>query len=239
MTSKTDIDAGVGGFAAVLNSRLAAQARVRKAIAAAWTAGGVAVAASLTGLGLAFALYGYSYLISIEPAGKEIVKALVIALENSKYKAVVSDDMNLAPNTEIRIAPAQKVGLEENTIVRLEPNSTVRVAGDLRVNMPQPSAEQLQLNSTSTNNELPFTSYTIFRSVPYASGEVVTGWNFELSDSLRPKAQYCYYTKNLDKGIAAKYTLAFDGSPNRPSPLAKLSFDFDGAIANCIWFSGA
>jgi hypothetical protein len=32
---------------------------------------------------------------------------------------------------------------------------------------------------------------------------------------------------------------AVNGYPRRPSPLVKTSFDFDGALANCIWFSGA
>jgi hypothetical protein len=209
----------LAGFTAVLNSRLEAEARIRRATAVAWTAGGFALAVSLIGLGFGSGFYGYSYLISVEPGGEEISKALAAAIEKSEFKAVVSGNMTIAPNTEIRIASGQKVSLEGNTTVRLEPKSTVRIVGDLRVSMPQPSPEQLQLNSTSANHELPFTSYTIFRSVPYASGEVVTGWSFELSDPLRPKSQYCYYNQNLGKGVAAKYTLAFDGSPNRPSPL--------------------
>ena len=105
--------------------------------------------------------------------------------------------------------------------------------------MPQPSKQQLQLDTTSKSEELPFTNYTIFRSVSYGSGEVVTGWHFDLSDTLRPKNQFCYYTQNVEKGLAAKYTIAVNASPLRPSPLAKLSFEFDGALAACTWFSGA
>src|SRR5262249_52159885 len=35
-----------------------------------------------------------------------------------------------------------------------------------------------------------------------------TGWRYDLSDTTRPKLQYCYYTQALDKGLSAKYTLA-------------------------------
>jgi len=53
---------------------------------------------------------------------------------------------------------------------------SVRVVGDLKIDMPQPSKQQLQLETTSASDELPFTNYTIFRSVNYDTGAVVTGW---------------------------------------------------------------
>jgi hypothetical protein len=148
----------------------------------------------------------------------------------------VSGTMSLSSNSELRLAQGQTVNLEENATVNVSPNSSVRVIGNLRVDVPQPSSQQLQLNVTGKNSELPFTTYTIFRSVPYASGEVVTGWDYELSDRQRPKSQFCYYGQNLDKGRSIKYVLAFDGVPQRSLPLDKI--DFDAAVGNCIWFSG-
>jgi hypothetical protein len=79
---------------------------------------------------------------------------------------------------------------------------------------------------------------TIFNSASFGQGTVVTGWGFELSDPTRPTYQRCYYEQVLDKGISATQTIAMDGLPRPPSRLAKVSFDFDGAVANCIWFSG-
>ena len=52
-------------------------------------------------------------------------------------------------------------------------------------------------------------------------------WNFDLEDPTRPKRQYCYYRQTVSKGKAIKYTIATDGTPNPPSPLAKLSFNFE------------
>jgi hypothetical protein len=85
---------------------------------------------------------------------------------------------------------------------------------------------------------LAFWGYTVFNTATFGSGTVVTGWSFDLSDTTRPTYQRCYYEQTLDKGIAATQTVAIDASPRRPSALTKLSFDFDGALANCIWFSG-
>jgi hypothetical protein len=121
----------------------------------------------------------------------------------------------------------------------LEPNSTVRAVGDLKLDNPQPTRQQLQIDTKTKNEILPFTAYTIFRNVSVPGGAVVTGWSYSLTDTTRPRGQYCYYTKKIDSGIAAKYTLAFDGHPQPPSAAAKLPIPFDEAVANCIWFSGA
>jgi hypothetical protein len=199
----------------------------------------VAISLCLAALGSAFAFYGYSYMLSVKPAAEEVAKALVDAIQRSELKTTVTGTMSLAPDSEIVLAPGQIVRLNEGATVKLDPNSTIRVVGDLKIDIPQPSKQQLQLDTMSkSGEELPFTNYTIFTDVKFGTGEVVTGWNYDLSDTLRPKQQYCYYGESLDKGLSARYTLALNGTPQRPSPLAKLSFNFDGAIANFIWFSG-
>lgn len=178
-------------------------------------------------------------MLSVKPAAEEVAKALVDAIQRSELKTTVTGTMSLAPDSEIVLAPGQIVRLNEGATVKLDPNSTIRVVGDLKIDIPQPSKQQLQLDTMSkSGEELPFTNYTIFTDVKFGTGEVVTGWNYDLSDTLRPKQQYCYYGESLDKGLSARYTLALNGTPQRPSPLAKLSFNFDGAIANFIWFSG-
>jgi predicted phage tail protein len=57
------------GFAAIINSRLAIEARIAKAVGFGWLCGGAAIASILTGLGVAAALYGYSFMLSVKPAG--------------------------------------------------------------------------------------------------------------------------------------------------------------------------
>jgi hypothetical protein len=227
----------VGGLATIINLRLADNARLARALAFAWFGGGLSIALLLTGLGLTLAFYGYSYTVSIRPAAEQTAKALADAFERTVLKTSVTGTMALAPNSELVLASDQKVRLDDGSMVKLDPSSTVRVVGDLKIDMPQPTKEQLQLGTKTQNDELPFTSYTIFRSVKFGSGKVVSGWKFDLADR-RPKCQYCYYSQDIDSNLSSSQTIGVNGSVQRPPPSAKLSFDFDAAAVYCEWFSG-
>jgi len=144
--------------------------------------------------------------------------------------------MALDPNSEVKLTPGQKVQLREGTVVKLDPNSSVRVIGELKI--PQPSKYQLQPEAKSATDELPFTSYVIFKNVKFGAGMVETGWSYDLTDTTRPQLQHCYYRQAIAEGLAGKITLALNGSPKAPSPLAKLPFKFEEALGNCVWFSG-
>jgi hypothetical protein len=237
MSPNTGDNSDLKGIAAAINSRLEADARLTSAMAFGWLCGGAAIAFTLSGIGLAAALYGYSHLFSVQPAADQAAKALVAALQNTELKTTVSGTMSLSPDSELKLASGQSVKLDERAIVKLDPNSSVRVVGDLKVDFPHPSQEQLQLETKSKNDELPFTSYTIFKNVAFGSGRVVSGWKFDLADN-RPKFQYCYYVENIAKGVSRNVTIALNGSPRPPSTAAKLSFNIEGAVTNCIWYAG-
>jgi hypothetical protein len=151
-------------------------------------------------------------------------------------KTTVSGTMSLSANSQLKLASGQTLKLEEGSTLKLDPNSSVHVVGDLK--MPQPSKQQLQADATPGGDELPFTSYMIFKTVKLGAGIVETGWYYNLSDTTRPRLQNCYYRQAFDEGLAGKITIASDGSPQPPSPLVKLPFKFEEALADCIWFSG-
>jgi len=238
MSSEPQDQPRLEGFAATLNSRIETQSRLSRAIGFAWVCAGGAIAALLVGFGAALALVGYSQVISIKPAAEETAHALVDAIQRTKLKTVVTGRMSLNPDSKLRLASGQTVKLEEGASVKLDPDSTVKVVGDLKVDVPQPSPEQLQTQTTSESDDLPFTDYTIFRSTIFGSGKVVSGWSYDLSDTVRPRFEYCYYAQSIERGLEAKYTLAINGSAHRPSDISKVKFNFDGAFANCFWFSG-
>jgi hypothetical protein len=225
----------LSGLAAVLNSRLSADARVARALSFAWFFAGAGVATLLTGLGLAAALVGYSHLVSIESAATQSAKALAAALERAQVQTTVSGTMALAPDTELKLASRQTVRLAEGATVKLDPSSTIRVVGDVK--MPQPSPRQLQAE-VRVGDQLPFTSYTIFRSVAFGGGTVQTGWNFDLSDTTRPRYQHCSYVQSLMRGAQVKDVIAINGVARQPPANVRNSYDFEGATRNCIWFSG-
>ncbi len=229
----------VAGLAAMINSRVAAEARVARAIGFAWLCGGALIASSLAGAGTAIAFYGYSYMISVGPAAEQVANALVESLERAQLNASVSGTMSLAPNSELMLNGKQVVKLDDGAIVKLDPKSSVRVVGDLKLDVPQPSRQQLQLDTMSRSDELPFTNYTIFKNVHFGGGEVVSGWNFDLSDTTRPKYQFCYYNQSVERGLGFRQIIAANRTPLRSPAPAKTRFDFDAAFLNCIWFSGA
>lgn len=115
---------------------------------------------------------------------------------------------------EVRLAPNQVVGLAPDAILWLEPNASVRVVGDLKTQVLQRSKMQLQLDNGAPANV--FTRYTIFRNVIFGSGIVVTAWSYDLSGSIRPKAQYRYYQQQLQRGLAVKYVFSIDGAHRPP-----------------------
>src|SRR5262245_51409747 len=110
----------VASFAAVINSRLAAEARVAKAIAFGWFCGGMAIALCLTGFGFAAAFYGYSSMLSVKPAAEQTAKALVDAFERAQLKTTVSGVVSLSPDAELRFAKNQTIKLHEGTTVGLD-----------------------------------------------------------------------------------------------------------------------
>jgi len=237
MTSN-DQNNTVGGLAAAINSRLASESRIARAKSFVWLCAGAAIGSCLGGVGCVLAFLGYSHVASVRPAAELIAKALVSALQQTKMKTIVSGRMSLSPDSEIKLAAGQSVLVSENNIVKLAQDSSVQIVGNLKIDAPQPSREQLQLDTKSKSDESVFTNYTIFRDVSYEKGHVVTAWHYDLSDTRRPKSQTCYYTESIERGLSAKYVLAIDDSPRRPSPLTRVSFNFEGALASCTWFSG-
>jgi hypothetical protein len=149
-------------FAATINSRLGAEARIASAVAFGWQCGGYAVALALTSMGIMFAFYGYSFMISSKPSADYAAKAIAEALQRAELHTSVKGIMELKPDSEVSLAPGQSVQLSSEPL-KLDPASTVRVVGDLKVDIPQPSKQQLQLDATSAANDVSFTRYTIFR----------------------------------------------------------------------------
>jgi hypothetical protein len=236
MTTHFDEQVDVSSLAAMINSRLAAEARIARAAAFVWVCAGAAIALVLAGLGSTLAFLGYSRIISVSSAAELVGHALVNALEHSKLTTTVAGTMSLAPGVELKLASNQRVSLNDGATVKLAENSSVRVMGNFHV--PQPSTQQLQLENRGKSSELPFTNYTIFKEVEFGKGYVATGWNYDLSDTVRPKSQICSYKEIRVQGLTAQYTIAVNNAPQRPSALTKPTFDFDEALKNCIWFSG-
>src|SRR5262249_13308475 len=143
----------IAGLAASINSRLKAEAMVAKAIGFGWICGGVAISSCLTAAGALLAFWGYSYVISTRPAADLTAKALVDAIRRAELKVRVTGNMSLSPNSELSLASGQIITIDDSATVKLDPRSSVRVVGDMKLDIPQPSKQQLQLETRSGSKE--------------------------------------------------------------------------------------
>jgi uncharacterized membrane protein YraQ (UPF0718 family) len=112
VTTHLNDQTDVSGLAAMINSRLAADARISRATAFLWFCAGTAIALTLAGFGAALALLRYSRTITVAPAAELVARALVNALEHTKLTTSVTGNVSLAKGSELKLASNQNVSLK-------------------------------------------------------------------------------------------------------------------------------
>lgn len=55
------------------------------------------------------------------------------------------------------------------------------------------------------------TNVTVFKTLPYSDGQVVSGWVFPSGNAKTPSWQYCYYIRDTDEGNSNRQDLGKDG----------------------------
>ena len=193
-------------LASAVNARIKSDARLLSARAALYRLTGIGILCALTGAGIGAAFYGYSY---------------------------VSDPTFPTVKVANTVAEAlSKVTLKTEGVVKLDPDSVI---GGGRPEIPTPSAAQLGAGATPDSKAAVLTNFTVFKNVPYGSGQVVTGWNFSSSEQKNPNHQYCYYSEQIDG--TSKVTIDL-GENGRALPQAKARTNVDPTVAytNCVWF---
>ena len=242
-------------LAAAVNARMAADSRIVNAKAALLRLAGVGALITLTGVGVAAALFGWSLVKDERPSADKIADALVRALDRTTIKA--AGEFRLAPGSSVRLDNAT-VALDPNATVRvgeplkLDPAATVRLdpeprnqggqevaqSGSQQGTQPRPTPAQLRQDAKAGSGARPVTNYTIFKSVTLGQGSVVTGWSFTSSEQAAPTRQYCYYVQDVgsDVGSQFKVDVAIDG---QMLPILKpRGFELAAAAASCTWFDG-
>jgi hypothetical protein len=199
-------------LASAVNARIKSDARLLNARATLYRLAGVGLLCALAGAGIGAAFYGYSYTNDPTYPTAKVANAVAEAL--------------------------QKVTFKTEGTVKLDPESTL-AAGGPRSEIPTPTPAQLGAGAQPESKAAVLTNFTVFKNVPYGSGQVVTGWNFTSSEQKNPTHQYCYYSEQIDG--TSKVTIDL-GENGRALPQAKARTSVDPAIAysNCVWFkSGA
>lgn len=193
-------------LANAVNARVRADARILNAKAAFWRLSGWALVCAMIGIGAGAAIAGWTYGRGPAIEADQIARAVAEALKTVTFKT--EGTVKLDP--EARIAAAQPA-------------------------MPRPSEAQLGEGQKPASQAAVNTAFTVFKNVPYGSGQVVTGWNFGSSDQKAPTHQYCYYSEQLDGGSKITVDLGENGRQN-PAARARGAMDPAAAYANCVWF---
>jgi hypothetical protein len=219
----------------VAKTRLTAATQLEKAKATLWHFGGAGLLAAMAGMGIGLACFGYSYVADGRVQAQKMADAMVQALERAKL--TTTGELRLAAGSTVGLAPGGQVALAPNAVVRMDPSSTVRVAGNVNAD-PNPVTPPPPVQAVPSPQNKIVTQYTVFKSVLFDKGKVVTGWSFGNSTEISPATQYCYYEEPSVDTVRVRTNLGTNGKMLdnlKPRP----GLDLIGAFNNCTWFSDA
>ncbi|MET4374802.1 hypothetical protein ABIA99_007534 [Bradyrhizobium sp. LB12.1] len=206
---------------------IAGQSFFRKSI-------GVGLAGLCGGLAVAAAFVGYSYVADSRTTADKIAAAISKSLSQVELRGQAVGNIDIHPS-EIRLAPDQKVALSQDSRLKLDPSAKVKAEGSMRIQLPTISAMSAQSTPKIAPKAQPITNYTIFKSVPFQTGTVSTGWRFLTSTQKEPTSQYCYFTERGDSSdVSFKIDIGDDGIMTKDKVPPK--FDLTSAFARCVWF---
>jgi hypothetical protein len=218
-----------------VRSRIAADGFLIAGQAAFWRLVGVGLIAFGVGSTVGIGFYGYSFVTRNGENLSALSSTFSKALSDVQLHATAQGTVQLQPS-ELKLAKGQMVSLDGNSRVLLDPTSKVLADGELRVQAPTISVPQ---NATprSTPNKVPnISNFTVFKTVPFGKGDVMTGWIFLTSAQKSPTQQYCYYTENAETpGLNVSLDLGDDERPDTPKTVPK-GFDLGEAFSRCVWF---
>ncbi|GJD52379.1 hypothetical protein OPKNFCMD_5144 [Methylobacterium crusticola] len=194
-----------------VNGRLRAEARIANARAFLFRALGFGTFVALAGLGLGGAFYGYAAMNDVRGASDKLAAALTTALNDVTLKT--KGEVTLTDNT---------LKLDGAPPARGRPDVSALTGNQGKSEAPASAAVR--------------TSFTVFKTVPFLDGSIVTGWNFK-GDEAKPEKQYCYVTRPQTFGDGAtsnQTTVAIDGEV-LPQP-ARSEVNFSVIARSCVWF---
>ena len=198
----------------------------------------------LTGLGLilfgigaatGIGFYGYSYVARNSENLTTLSATFSKALAEVQLRATAQGTVELEPR-EISLAKDQTISFDRNSRLLLDPTAKVLVDGDIRVQTPPTISVPQAVPQRSGSRAPTITNFTVFKTVPFDKGTVVTGWNFLTSSQTSPTEEFCYYTEHAETpGVNLDLRLGNNRKPETPKTVPK-NFDTGAAFNRCVWF---
>jgi hypothetical protein len=196
---------------------------------------GVAVFGLGTAIGLGF--YGYSFVRRNTDNMPNLLAAFSNALADAQLHATAEGTVQIEPR-EIALAQDQTISLERNSVVILDPAAKVQVDGEVKIQAP-PTISIPRATTQPSATAPTITNFTVFKSVPFEKGTVMTGWKFLTSSQKSPTEEYCYYSVDTaGPGVGVVLNLGDNQKPDIPETVPA-NFDIAAAFDKCVWFRGA
>jgi hypothetical protein len=197
-----------------------------------------ALGIGLIGLGIGSAVgigfYGFSFITRNSNNLTLLSAAFSKALSEVQLRGTAVGTVQLEPH-EIVLAKGQTVSFDPNSRVLLDPSAKVSADGEIRIQTPTISVPQ---SATPRSKSLTptITNFTVFKSVPFEKGTVLSGWVFLTSAQSVPTSQYCYYNETSEHSdVALRIEVGADEKMEPTKNLPK-SFDLAAAFSKCVWF---
>jgi hypothetical protein len=186
------------------------------------------------GAGTGLAFYGYANITRNSVHSHDAALAISKALSDLKLNAIAEGTVQIEPR-ELTLAKDQTVSLGSANLVHLDPAARVRADGEIVVQGP--SISPLPSTGSRKVSVPEILNFTVFKSVPFEKGRIVTGWTFLTSAQRSPTDQYCYYSESSEEtpGRNIALDIATNGRIEAPKELRR-NFDLAAAAVNCVWF---
>jgi cytoskeletal protein RodZ len=194
--------------------------------------GGLAAMILLIGLGLLMLVKAYYSERESEIHYQTIAESFAQALSRSQIKATATGEVSLAKGSTVSLAKDQTISTDASRGEIIENNKNTKPDTVSNNDLFQPTEEQLGVHQGNVNSQSPKTTYTIFKSIPYGDGSIMTGWEFEPDQPQAPRSQYCYYSgQSNGKGV-----LISIGKNGIPLKVQEQSFVNPAeAFRLCVW----
>ncbi len=220
-------------LSSALRNRVASEMFYISGVAGFWRAVGIGFVGLGLGVAVGVAFYGYSFITRNADNAVTLSQAFAKALSDIQLSGTAEGTVKLEPG-EISLAKGQEISLDSSSRLLLDPSAKVLAEGEIKVQTPTISVPQNIPRPASRNPTI--ANFTIFKSVPYEKGSVLTGWKFLTSAQTAPTSQYCYYhERGDDPDIAVQVEVGNDEIMVTPKDGSK-SIDLSAAFNRCVWF---
>jgi len=216
-----------------VRNRIAAEMFYISGASGFWRAIGVGLIGFGLGVACGLVFYGYSFVTRSSDHLNAMSVAFSKALSGVQLTGAAEGVVQLEPK-EISLAKGQEILFDNNSRVQLDPAAKVLVDGEIKIQAPTISVPQ---NVARPVSRIPtITNFTIFKSVPFEKGTILTGWIFLTSAQTAPTSQYCYYNERADDPDIALRVDVGNDEVMVASKDASKSFDISAAFTKCVWF---